>query len=67
MDLKENEKQCPMCKKPVEKDARICPYCKSDLSVSGNLAKILTSVGILLIVFVTIPILLTTCGLCSII
>lgn len=66
MELKENEKQCPMCKKEIDKDARICPFCKSDLSVSGNLAKVLTTIGLLLIVFVTIPILLTMCGLCSI-
>ena len=65
MELKENEKQCPMCKKPVDKQASKCPYCQSDLSVSGNLAKVLSSVGIILIVFVTIPILLFSCGMCS--
>lgn len=59
-------KICPMCKKEVDKDARICPYCKSDLSVGGNLAKVLSSIGILLIVFVTLPILLIQCGMCSI-
>jgi len=66
MELKENEKQCPMCKKPVDKDASICPYCKSDLTVAGNLGKILSTVGGLLILFVTIPIVLTYCGMCSI-
>jgi hypothetical protein len=67
MELKENEKQCPICKMNIPKQAIVCPYCKADLSVAGNLGKILSTVGGLLILFVTIPIVLTYCGMCSII
>lgn len=66
MKLKEDEKQCPICKMNIPKEALTCPYCKNDLSIGGNIGKIISAVGLLLIIFVTIPILLSMCGYCSI-
>jgi len=66
MELKENEKQCPFCKKIIDKDASICPYCRNDLSVAGNVANILKAVGVILTICITIPLVLMYCGMCSI-
>jgi hypothetical protein len=57
----EKTKPCPMCKKEVAQDARICPYCKSDLSVGGNIGKILTSIGVILFTLVLLTILIFSC------
>jgi hypothetical protein len=65
MELKENEKQCPFCKKAIPKEAIKCPYCQTDLSTAGNVADILKAVGVILTICVTIPIILFSCGLCS--
>ena len=64
-ELKEDKKQCPICKMNVPKEAMVCPYCKNDLSVAGNLGKILSAVGGILVICVTIPIILFSCGMCS--
>jgi predicted amidophosphoribosyltransferase len=66
MELKEDEKQCPFCKKIIHKDATICPYCRKDLSVSGNVAAVLKAVGGILTICITIPIVMFACGMCSI-
>ncbi|MCX6348237.1 MAG: hypothetical protein NTV79_01865 [Candidatus Aureabacteria bacterium] len=28
-----NRLKCPMCRKMIENDARLCPYCRSDLAI----------------------------------
>ncbi len=38
-------RQCPMCKKEIDKEAKICPYCRTDLTVGGNISTILMYVG----------------------
>jgi len=64
-DIGENEKKCPICKNKIPKEVTVCPICKSDLSVGGNVAKILTSIGIILTLCITVPIVLSYCGMCS--
>ena len=66
-DIKKDDeiKICPMCKKEVAQDARICPYCKSDLTVSGNIATMIWSIGVILTICITIPIIMFSCGMCS--
>jgi glutaredoxin len=66
MELKEEEKQCPFCKKTIHKDAIKCPYCQADLSTAGNIGTILKAVGAILTICVTIPIIMFACGMCSI-
>ncbi len=65
MELEEVEKQCPFCKKNIDKEATKCPYCQSDLSVASNVGKLLQSIGIILTICITIPVILFSCGLCS--
>ena len=67
-DIKKDDEKikiCPVCKKEVAQDARICPYCKSDLTIGGNIAKILMSIGIILTICITIPLIMFGCGMCS--
>lgn len=59
-------KQCPICKKDIDKQAQKCPYCQSELSVASNIGTILSVIGGLLIIFVTIPVILFSCGGCGI-
>ena len=66
MQKKEDEKQCPFCKKAIDKEAIKCPYCQTDLSTAGNIGNILKAVGAILTICVTIPIIMFACGMCSI-
>lgn len=65
MSNNQKEKQCPMCKNKIPSEITVCPICKNDLSVGGNIAKILMSVGVILTICVTVPIILFSCGMCS--
>jgi RNA polymerase subunit RPABC4/transcription elongation factor Spt4 len=58
-------KICPICKMNIPKEAMVCPYCRSELGTAANVGKILSAVGTILIVCVTIPIILFSCGMCS--
>jgi len=66
MNNNQKEKQCPHCKNKIPKEVMVCPICKNDLSVGGNIAKILMSIGIILTICITIPIMMFACGMCSI-
>jgi len=65
MESEEEQKQCPFCKKQIVKSATKCPYCQTDLSVSGNVANAMRAIGIILTICVTIPIILFACGMCG--
>ena len=58
-------KQCPICKKMVDEKAIKCPYCKSDLTVGGNITQIITSIGVILTLCITVPAIMFGCGMCS--
>ncbi len=65
MSKPKETKQCPICKKWVNKDASKCPYCQSDLTIGGNIAQVLSSIGIILTLCITIPAIMFGCGMCS--
>jgi hypothetical protein len=58
-------KVCPMCKKEIDDKAQICPYCRTDLSVGGNIGKVLSAIGVILTLVITVPLLLLYCGGCG--
>jgi len=61
------QKQCPFCKSMIDKRASVCPNCRKDLSVAGNLGKLFWSIGVFVVLAVIlVPVIMFACGGCSI-
>jgi hypothetical protein len=51
----------------IDKRASVCPNCRKDLSVAGNLGKLFWSIGVFVVLAVIlVPVIMFACGGCSI-
>ena len=49
----QEEKQCPLCKNKLPKEALVCPFCKHSFGiVSGSLSNFLKTIGIIIAIFI---------------
>ena len=63
----QKKKECPFCKISIPEEAMICPKCKNDLSIAGNVGTIFKGIGgIIIMICIAVPIIMFICGMCSI-
>ena len=60
---KEDKILCPYCGKVIKKDFQVCPYCRKEIKIDKvkEVANKMQIIGIILTIFITIPILIVLC------